>query len=117
MLDLCCCIDFSLFAGSRASHCGGLSFCEAQSPGYSGFRSCGAWAPDELRSCGSQAPEHRLNRCGAWAELLCGMWDLPGPGVESVSLALAGGGEAPIFHILHQFLALFLFYNFLIGFI
>ena len=29
--------------------------------------------------------------CGAWAQLLRGMWDLPGPRLEPVSPALAGG--------------------------
>ena len=42
-------------------------------------------------SCGSQAPERRLSSCGAWAQLLRGMWDLPGPGLEPTSPALAGG--------------------------
>ena len=42
-------------------------------------------------SCGSQALERRLSSCGAWAQLLRGMWDLPGPGLEPVSPALAGG--------------------------
>ena len=42
-------------------------------------------------SCGSQALERRLSSCGARASLLCGMWDLPGPGLEPVSPALAGG--------------------------
>ena len=42
-------------------------------------------------SCGSRALEHRLSSCGAWAYLLCGMWDLPGPGIEPVSPAVAGG--------------------------
>ena len=37
-----------------------------------------------LNSC-SLAPEHRLNRCGAWAYLLCSVWDLPRPGTELVS--------------------------------
>ena len=41
-------------------------------------------------SCGSWALEHRLSSCGARDELLCGMWDLPGPGLEPVSPALAG---------------------------
>ena len=41
-------------------------------------------------SCGSQALERRLSSCGTWAFLLCGMWDLPGPGLEPVSPALAG---------------------------
>ena len=31
-----------------------------------------------------------FSSCGAQAELLCGMWDLPGPGVELMSLGLAG---------------------------
>ena len=34
---------------------------------------------------------HRLSSCGARAQLLRGMWDLPGPGLEPVSPALAGG--------------------------
>ena len=32
----------------------------------------------------------RLSSCGSWAQLLHGMWDLPGPGLELVSPALAG---------------------------
>ena len=43
-----------------------------------------------LSSCGSQDLERRLSSCGAWASLLRGMWDLPGPGLEPVSPALAG---------------------------
>ena len=43
-----------------------------------------------LSSCGSRALERRLSSCGAWAQLLCGMWDLPRPGLEPVSPALAG---------------------------
>ena len=42
-------------------------------------------------SCGSQALERRLSSCGAWAQLLRSMWDLPAPGLEAVSPALAGG--------------------------
>ena len=45
-----------------------------------GFSSCGLWAP-----------EHRLSSCGARAQLLHGMWDLPGPGLEPVSRTLASG--------------------------
>ena len=44
-----------------------------------------------LSSCGSRALERRLSSCGARASLLCSMWDLPGPGLEPVSPALAGG--------------------------
>ena len=32
-----------------------------------------------------------LGSCGGWAELLRGMWDLPGPGIEPVSPIRAGG--------------------------
>ena len=41
-------------------------------------------------SCGSRALERRLSSCGAGAWLLRGTWDLPIPGIEPVSLALAG---------------------------
>ena len=77
----------TLCCGVRASHCGG-------------FSCCGAWALGthasvvvvcELSSCGSQALERRLSSCGAQAYLLRRMWDLPGPGIEPVSPALAGG--------------------------
>ena len=43
-----------------------------------------------LSSCGSRALEGRLSSCGTWAQLLRGMWDLPGPGLEPMSPALAG---------------------------
>ena len=33
---------------------------------------------------------HRLSNCGPRAQLLRGMWDLPRPGLEPVSPALAG---------------------------
>ena len=73
--------------GAQASHCGGFSCC--------GARALGAWASvvvaHGLSSCGSRALERRLSSCGTWAQLLHGMWDLPGPGFELVSPALAGG--------------------------
>ena len=54
----------------------------------------GMWAPivavRGLSSCGSWTREHRLNSCGLWAWLLCGMWNLPRPRIESASPALAG---------------------------
>ena len=59
--------------------------CDAQAPGREGFRSCCPW----LSSCGSQALEHRLRTGAAWAYLLCAMWDLPSPGIEPASPALA----------------------------
>ena len=81
----------------------GLSLVAA-SGGYSslwcaGFSGCGTWTlgaqpsvavARELSSCGLRALELRLSSCGAQAELLRRMWDLPGPGLEPVSLALAG---------------------------
>ena len=47
-----------------------------------------AWAPGTQ---GSVVVAHRLSSCGTRAQLLCGMWDLPGPGLAPVSPALAGG--------------------------
>ena len=41
-------------------------------------------------SCGSRAPERMLSSCGARAQLLRGMWDPPGRGLEPMSPALAG---------------------------
>ena len=43
-----------------------------------------------LSNCDSQALKHRLNTCGTWAQLHGGMWDLPGPGIDPMSFALAG---------------------------
>ena len=74
----------------------------SESGGYSSLRCVGLlrwllllWSTGSRRagfsSCGSQALECRLSSCGAWAQLLRGMWDLPGPGLEPVSPALAGG--------------------------
>ena len=71
----------------RASRCGGFSCCRA--------RALGTRAPvvaaHGLSSCGLWALDHRLSSCGAWALLLHGMWDIPGPGLEPMSPALAGG--------------------------
>ena len=38
---------------------------------------------------------HWLSNCGAWAWLLPVVWDLPGPGIEPMSPALAGGLPIP----------------------
>ena len=58
-------------------------------------RALGAWASvavaSGLSSCGSRALERRLSSCGSRAQLLRSMWDLPRPGLEPVSPALAGG--------------------------
>ena len=73
----------------------GLRFCARA------FSSCGKWGPLFIAVRGppttaaSLAAEHRLqtgrlSNCGSRAQLLRGMWDLPRPGLEPVSLALAG---------------------------
>ena len=65
------------------------------------FSSCGKRGPlfiavrGPLTIAASLVAEHRLqtrrlSSCGPRAQLLCGMWDLPRPGLEPVSPALAG---------------------------
>ena len=95
MLGLCCC--------ARAfSSCGewGLFFVAVcvlliVVASCCGAQALGLWASvvvaRGLSSCGLWALERRLSSCGTWAYLLHGMWDLPGPGIEPVSPALAGG--------------------------
>ena len=66
----------------------GLSSCGSQAL-ENGLSSCGSQALENgLSSCGSQALENGLSSCGPWAQLLCSTWDLPGPGMELVYLAL-----------------------------
>ena len=73
----------------------GLHFCARA------FSSCGKQGPlfitvhGPLTIAASLVVEHRLqtrrlSNCGSLAQLVCGMWDLPGPGLEPVSPALAG---------------------------
>ena len=73
----------------------GLRFCARA------FSSWGKWGPlfiavrGPLTIAGSPVAEHRLqtrrlSNCGSRAQLLRGMWDLPRPGLEPVSPALAG---------------------------
>ena len=73
----------------------GLRFC------VRAFSSCGKWGPlfiavrGPLTIVASLVAEHRLqtrrlSSCGSRAYLLRGMWDLPRPGLEPVSPALAG---------------------------
>ena len=65
------------------------------------FTSCGKWGPLFIAVRGpfiiaaSPVAEHRLqmrrlSNCGSRAQLLCGMWDPPRPGLEPVSPASAG---------------------------
>ena len=73
----------------------GLRFCARA------FSSCGERGPlfiavrGPLTIAACLVAEHglqmrRLSNCGSRAQLLCGMWDLPGPGLKPVSPALAG---------------------------
>ena len=73
----------------------GLHFCARA------FSSCGERGPlfiavrGPLTIAASLVAEHRLqtrrlSSCGSRAQLLRGMWDLPRPGLEPVSPALAG---------------------------
>ena len=48
-----------------------------------------------FRSCSSQALEHRLSSCGTRLLLLCGMWDLPGPGLNLCLLHWQGNSYSP----------------------
>ena len=75
VLSLCYCTWNFSSCGTRASHDDGFSRCRAQTREHADFSSCNWWAP-----------QHRLSSCGTQAELLCGMWDLPGLGIEPVSL-------------------------------
>ena len=75
----------TLHFGYRASHCRLLiavvfTLCRAWALGWAGFS-----------SCSSQVPEYRLSSCGTQVSLLHSMWDLPRPGIEPVSIALAHG--------------------------
>ena len=73
----------------------GLRFCARA------FSSCSKWGPlliavhRPLTIAASLVAEHklqtcRLSNCGSRAQLLRDMWDLPRPGLEPVSPALAG---------------------------
>lgn len=41
--------------------------------------------PQSLRHVSSVVVTHRLDSPGSWAWLLCGVWGLPGPGIEHMS--------------------------------
>ena len=62
--------------------------------------SCSEWGVTTrcgVRAC--LAVEHRLSSCGTQALLLQGMRDLPGPGIEPMFPALAGGFFNPLSHL------------------
>ena len=68
MLGLHCCLGATVSLPCTASHWGGLSCWGPWVLGHTGFRSC-----------------------STWTLLPCSMWDLPSPGIEPLSLALADG--------------------------
>ena len=69
--------------------------CAASSLLCRAFSSCGElwykglslWG---FSCCRERALEHRLSSCGAGAQLPCGMWNLPGSGIEPTSPVLTG---------------------------
>ena len=77
----------TLCCSARAFHCHGFSCCGAQALGAR----ASVVVARSLSSCGSRDLERRLSSCGARAQLLHGMWDLPGPGLEPMYPALADG--------------------------
>ena len=85
-LSLVAVIGATLHCGTRASHCG-PPWRRAQAVGVPASRA----AARGLGSCGSQTVASGLGACGAWALLLCGLWNLPEPGIWPVSPTLAGG--------------------------
>ena len=67
--------------------CSGFSCCGAQAQGHQ----TSVVAARGLSSRGPQALEHRHSSYGQWAELLHGMWDLPGSGIQLEPPALVRG--------------------------
>ena len=68
-----------LLSGVWASHCSGFSHFRAWALGV-GTKQLQLWAL-----------ERRLRSCGARAKWPHNMWDLPAPGIEPMTPALAGG--------------------------
>ena len=83
------CTGFSWRWPLYSSGCRRMGFRSCSMPAqqlqFAGSRVCG------LSSCSFGALECRICICGTWAQLLRGIWNLPGPGIEPVSPALAGG--------------------------
>ena len=82
---------YNLFLAALGLRCCMWAFSSCVERGYSSLRCTGfslrwllLWASTGSRRAG-------FSSCAAQAWLLCGMWDLPGPGLEPVSPALAGG--------------------------
>ena len=106
-----CCVFIAACGFLQLWRAGATLRCSVQASRCGGFSCCGARAVGTRASvvvarglsCGSQALECRLSSCSAWAQqlwlagskaraqLLRSTWDLPGPGLEPVSPALADG--------------------------
>ena len=82
-VGLCCCKGFyfslgaasrgySLVASAQASHCRGFSCVVHRLQGLRVWR------------FSFRALDHRLNSQDVRAQMLCGMWDLPGPGIKPI---------------------------------
>ena len=88
-----CCSEQGLLFSCAActSHFGGFSCCRVQAlhTGASVLPARGV--SSSFSSSGSWALGRGLSRCGAWAQSLRGMWNLPRPGTELMSPTLAGG--------------------------
>ena len=96
-------IFFNLFLAALGLHCCMRAFSSCSEQGLLFVAVCGlliavaslvaehTLQARGLSSCGSWALELRLSSCGVRAQLFCVMWDLPGPGIELVSPALASG--------------------------
>ena len=85
LISFCLCQVFVAVSVFLQLQCMGFS-CRAQTP-----RRASVVAAHELSSCSSQTLEHRLNSCGAQTYLLRDLWNLPRPGIEPLSPALADG--------------------------
>ena len=81
-LGLCCCMQAFSSCGEQ-----GLLFVVVCGLLVAVASRCGAWA---LRVRTSVVAVHGLSSCGARAQLLCGMWDLPGPEIKPLSPASTG---------------------------
>ena len=71
----------------QTSHPGALSDFGAQALGRLGLSCCSMLA-QQLRLW---ALEHRLNRCGLEAQLLCSSWNIPGSGILCVCVSVSVG--------------------------
>ena len=105
MLGLRCYEGFSLIASSGGYPLvvPGLLTAAASLLSEHGARVCGL-------SCGLRALEHRVHSCGARASLLHGTYHLPGPGIEPISLVLAGRffttGASPVAQMVKNLFAM-----------